>query len=66
MCDHTEIALRDILREVLSYPASKVCKHWVGLAILNKMEQLGIHIDRELVQAVGNADDEKIRRLLGV
>jgi len=60
-------ALLRLIRSILSYQQSQVCKHSVCLDILNEMEKEGFEVTdyfKNLVKTIANADDAGALELL--
>jgi len=60
-------ALLRMIRSILYYRSSHVCKHSVCLDILNEMEKEGLEVTdyfKNLIKAIANADDACALELL--
>jgi hypothetical protein len=55
--DATEPVLHGIIRKLLTYPHSLVCKHWAALQVLGGLSDLGYEITPALAQAIIDGDD---------
>jgi hypothetical protein len=53
-----------MVANVLRFPFSKVCVHWVAVGLLDSLAANGFTVSEELADAVVRADDETSLRLL--
>ena len=47
-----------VIKELIEFPDSKICKHHVAATLLSLLEAKGYKLDNDLVKAIVDADDE--------
>lgn len=59
-------AIVDAIRDLLTFPYDRVCRHYVACNLLSVLESHGIVITEDLARSVVECDDETALRELDV
>ena len=64
MKEITEKDILQLVKKLIEFPDTQVCKHYVALQLLSLLEAKGVVLSNSLVTAVVASNDEEIIRLI--